>query len=152
MKLYTSYFAQLRKFPPNLIGLSTAVWNPKWRPMGKDKRGVICVDCPPFKPGRECEGLCQGPQICQEMHPENNPTHCAFLKAYKAQLDKLNIIKIQESLGKLGTQIAQDEGFTDVDFAFLVFETPTNPCSERWMIQKWFKEHGVPIEEWQPDN
>jgi hypothetical protein len=144
MKLYTSYFAQLRKFPPNLIGLSTAVWNPKWRPMGKDKRGVICIDCPPFKPGQSCEGLCTG--SCNPKHPQD----CAFLKAYKEQLDNLNIISIQESLGKLGTRIAQDEGFTDVDFAFLVFETPTNPCSERVAIQQYFKEHGINVQEWQP--
>ena len=142
MKIYTSYFAQLRKFPPNLIGLSTAVWNPKWRPMGKDKRGVICVDCPPFKPGSECDGLCNGK--CNPKHPSN----CAFLKAYKAQLDKLSLIKIQESLGKLATQIAQDEGFQDIDFAFLVYETPENPCSERIAIQKWFQEHGIKCEEW----
>ena len=143
MKIYTSYFAQLRKFPPNLVGLSTAVWNPKWRPMGKDKRGVICVDCPPFKPGRECEGLCEGK--CNPKHPED----CAFLKAYKAQLDKLNLTKIQDSLGKLAVQIALDEGFTDVNFAFLVYETPANPCSERGPIQQWFKEHQIKCEEWQ---
>lgn len=145
MKLYTSYFAQLRKFPPNLIGLSTAVWNPKWRPMGKDKRGVICVDCPPFKPGRECEGLCNG--SCNPKHPED----CAFLKAYKAQLDKLNLINIQNSLGKLATEIAQNEKLTDLDFAFLVYETPSNPCSERGPIQQWFKEHGIIINEWKSD-
>ena len=144
MKIYTSYFAQLRKFPPNLVGLSTAAWNPKWRPMGKDKRGVICVDCPPFKPGRECEGLCAG--ACNPKHPQD----CAFLKTYKAQLDKINLSSLQEKLGKLGKQIADDEGFTDVDFAFLVFETPTNPCSERVAIQQYFREHGISVEEWQP--
>lgn len=112
--------------------------------MGKDKRGVICVDCPPFKPGRECEGLCNG--SCNPKHPED----CAFLKAYKAQLDKLNLITIQNSLGKLATEIAQNEKLTDVNFAFLVYETPTNPCSERWAIQQWFKEHNIKIEEWQP--
>lgn len=144
MKIYTSYFAQLRKFPPNLVGLSTAIWNPKWRPMGKDKRGVICVDCPPFKPGRECEGLCRGQ--CNPKHPED----CAFLKTYKAQLDKINIAYMSESLGTLGTEIAKNEGFTDVDFAFLVYETPTNPCSERVAIQQYFKEHGIDIKEWQP--
>lgn len=144
MKLYTSYFAQLRKFPPNLVGLSTAHWNPKWRPMGKDKRGVICLDCPPFKPGIECDGLCNGK--CEPKHPED----CAFLKAYKAQLDKLNLIRIQDNLGRLAIEIAQNEGFKDIDFAFLVYETPTNPCSERVAIQQYFKEHGINIEEWQP--
>ena len=145
MKIYTSYFAQLRKFPPNLVGLSTAVWNPRWRPMGKDARGVICVDCPPFKPGHSCSGLCNGK--CDPKHPND----CEFLKAYKAQLDKLNVHSIQESLGKLATQIARDEGLQDIDFAFLVYETPWNPCSERIAIQQYFKEHGIKCEEWNPD-
>lgn len=145
MKLYTSYFAQLRKFPQNLVGLSTAHWNPKWRPMGKDKRGVICVDCPPFKPGRECNGLCEGK--CDPKHPQD----CAFLKTYKAQLDKISLTSIREHLEKLAAQIALDEGFEDVDFAFLVYETPSNPCSERVPIQQWFKEHNIECEEWQPN-
>ena len=145
MKIYTSYFAQLRNFPRNLIGLSTAHWNPKWRPMGKDKRGVICVDCPPFKPGRECAGLCNG--SCNPKHPED----CAFLKAYKAQLDKINIIGLQESLGRLATQISQDEKIKNLDFAFLVYETPQNPCSERGPIQQYFKEHKIKCEEWLPN-
>lgn len=145
MKIYTSYFAQLRKFPPNLVGLSTAVWNPKWRPMGKDARGVICVDCPPFKPGHSCSGLCNGK--CDPKHPSD----CEFLKTYKTQLDKINIRSIQESLGKLATQIARDEGLQDIDFAFLVYETPTNPCSERVAIQQYFKERGIKCEEWNPN-
>lgn len=145
MKIYTSYFSQLRKFPTNLVGLSTAAWNPKWRPMGKDKRGVICVDCPPMKPGHECEGLCAGK--CDPKHPQD----CAFLKTYKSQLDRINLTQFQNSLGKLATQIASDEGFNDVDFALLVYETPTNPCSERWPIQQWGKENGLNIQEWQPN-
>ena len=145
MKLYTSYFAQLRKFPTNLVGLSTAHWNPKWRPMGKDKRGVICVDCPPFKPGYECDGLCDGK--CNPKHPED----CAFLKTYETQLDKLSLINIQNSLSKLANQIGHDEKLNDIDFAFLVYETPENPCSERVVIQKWFKKHGIKCEEWKPN-
>ena len=36
----------------------------------------------------------------------------------------------------------------EVEFAFLVYETPQNPCSERTIIQKWFHENGIEIEEW----
>ena len=143
MKLYTSYFAQIRKFPTNLVGLSTAVWNPRWRPMGKDTRGVICVDCPPFKPGASCSGLCNGK--CDPKHPDD----CAFLKEYKAQLDKINIVNLQNSLGTLATRIAKDEGLKDIDFAFLVYETPWNPCSERAAIQQYFKENKIKCIEWQ---
>lgn len=145
MKLYTSYFAQLRNFPKNLVGLSTAHWNPKWRPMGKDTRGVICVDCPPFKPGYECDGLCNGK--CNPKHPED----CAFLKAYKEQLDKINLIQFQNSLGTLASKIAAQENLQDIDFALLVYETPSNPCSERVAIQQWGKEHGLYITEWTPE-
>lgn len=145
MKLYTSYWAQVRQFPTNLVGLSTTIWNPKWRPLGKDKRGVICIDCPPFKPGRECDGLCNGK--CEPKHPSD----CLFLKNYKAQLDRINLITIQNSLGHLASQICADEHLSDVDFAFLFYETPTNPCSERVMVQQWFKEHGIQIEEWHPN-
>jgi len=145
MKLYTSYFAQLRNFPKNLVGLSTAHWNPRWRPMGKDARGVICVDCPLFKPGHECDGLCNGK--CNPKHPED----CAFLKIYKAQLDKINPIQFQNSLGKLASKISAQEKLQNIDFALLVYETPSNPCSERVMIQQWGREHGIQIEEWYPN-
>lgn len=145
MRLYTSYWAMVRKFPKNLIGLNTTVFSPRWRPMGKDARGVICVDCPPFKPGYSCDGLCNGK--CNPKHPED----CLFLQNYKIQLDKINPTTIQNSLGKLATQICRDEHLPDVDFAFLFYEVPTNPCSERIMVQRWFKEHGYEIKEWNPD-
>jgi len=145
MKLYTSYWAQVRHFPTNLVGLSTCVWNPKWRPMGKDARGVICVDCPPFKPGRECDGLCNGK--CDPKHPAD----CLFLQNYKKQLDKVSLVTIQDSLGKLATQICADERLPEVDFAFLFYETPTNPCSERVVVQQWFRERNIKIEEWHPN-
>ena len=145
LKLYTSYWAQVRNFPRNLVGLSTTIWNPRWRKIGKDARGVICVDCPPFKPGHSCDGLCNGK--CNPKHPED----CLFLQNYKSQLDKINPITIQNSLGKLAAQICRDEHLSDVDFAFLFYEVPTNPCSERVMVQRWFKEHGYEIEEWHPN-
>lgn len=144
MKLYTSYFARVRKFPRNLVGLSTARFRPKYMTMGKDARGVICVDCPPFKPGRGCDGLCRGD--CDPKTPES----CLFLKFYKEQLDELNLTSVQASLGRLAAHISKQEKLPDIDFAFLFFETPDNPCSERHMVQQWFREHGVEIEEWQP--
>jgi hypothetical protein len=110
--------------------------------MGKDKRGVICVDCPPFKPGRECDGLCNG--NCNPKHPED----CAFLKTYKAQLDKINITQFQNSLGILASKIIEQEKISNIDFALIVYETPSNPCSERVAIQQWGKENNLKIEEW----
>ena len=142
MRLYTSYWAMVRFFPKNLVGLNTTVWPPKWRPLGKDKRDVIVLDCPPLKPGAECEGLCRG--TCEPKHPED----CKFLEVYYNQLTKIDINKFCNNLSRLHNQICKDEGYDDLDFALIVFETPTNKCSERWPLQKWLKNNGIEIEEW----
>ena len=142
MKIYTSYFAQLRNFPPNLVGLSTAVWNPKWLNPGRDKNGAIWLDIPPLKPGKECDGLCNGK--CAPKHPDS----CEFLKTYRKQLDKLDYKEIIQKLENLAAKISASEGFQEIDFAFLVYEKYDNPCSERTIIQQWFKDNGMEIEEW----
>ena len=84
MKLYTSYWAQVRNFPKNLIGLNTTIFPPKWRPLGQDARGIWVIDCPPLKPGTECDGLCNGK--CAPKHPQD----CSFLQIYSNQLNKID--------------------------------------------------------------
>ena len=142
MKFYTSYFAQMRNFPKNLIGLSTAVWNPKWLSKGRSQNGIIWLDVPPLKPGPECEGLCFGK--CEPKHPQN----CEFLKTYRAQLDKIDFKDFISKIEELRNEVCAGEKFEDIDIAFLVFEKYDNPCSERIVIQQWFKDNGMEIKEW----
>lgn len=125
MKIYISYFAQIRNFPPNLIGLSTAVWNPKWLREGRSQNGIIWLDIPPLKPDASCEGLCNNK--CKPKPPYD----CAFLCAYKRQLNVINFNEIITKLKYLREKICTSEGFQDVDFALLVYEKYDNPCSER---------------------
>lgn len=142
MKIYTSYFAQLRNFPPNLIGFSTAIWNPKWLLPGRDKNGAIWLDIPLLKPGPQCAGLCNGK--CSPKHPED----CAFLRTYREQLNQLDFNAFIKKIEQNTLRIAQAENLTDVAAALLVYETPTNPCSERKIIQEWFSDNGYKITEW----
>lgn len=144
MKLYTSYWAQVRNFPKNLIILNTTVWPPKWYgPLGyKDKNGVISIDCPPLKPGQSCAGLCNGK--CNPKHPED----CAFLKEYRKQLDNINIDAFIAKLFDLSYKIEKQEHLYTVNFAFVVFEKYDNPCSERWVIQQWLKDNNIEVTEW----
>ena len=121
MNIYTSYWAQVRNFPKNLVGLNTTVWPPKWRPLGQDKRGIWVLDCPPLKPGKECEGLCNGK--CDPKHPND----CAFLDIYHEQLMKINMDDFSEHLTNLYYKITEGENLDTIDFALIVFETPTNP-------------------------
>ena len=142
MKLYTSYWAQVRNFPKNLVGLNTTVWPPKWRPLGQDKSGIWVIDCPPLKPGAACEGLCRG--ACSPKHPED----CEFLKVYHKQLQDIDFSNFIRKLEHMKSIIEEGEYLENVNFAFIVFEAPTNLCSERGIIQSWFAENGTQIEEW----
>ena len=59
MKVYTSYFYKIRFFKPNMIPISTAIWDPKWYHQNQgsdhwfiDKNGVINgLRAPVFAPG-----------------------------------------------------------------------------------------------------
>lgn len=144
MKLYTSYWAQIRNFPPTLVGLNTTMWPPKWRPLGQDKRGVWVIDCPPFKPGLQCEGLCNGK--CSPKHPED----CEFLKTYRNQLDDIDVEEFLTKLEKLANKFKENEHLDEVDFALIVYEAPQNLCSERQSILEWGAFTGLEIHEWTP--
>ena len=146
MKLYTSYWAQVKNFPKNLVALSTVVWEPKWYKVGgMDKNGIISLRCPPLRPGKTCDGLCNGK--CNPKHPND----CTFLHEYHKQLDALDFDKFMQNLHTLHDKICKNEQLDDIDFAFIFFEKYDNPCSERWPVQDWFRAHGAKIEEWHPN-
>ena len=146
MKIYTSYWYQVRNFPRNLVGLNSTIWPPKYRPLGKDSPGVIVVDCPPLKPGAACEGLCDG--HCAIKHPHD----CKFLQVYRSQLDNINLEDFLTHLEKLAAAIKEGEGIEDeINFAIIVFEKPSNLCSERQAIWGWGGMCGLDIKEWQPN-
>lgn len=143
MNIYISYWAQVRNFPANLVGLNTTVFPPKWRPLGKDKRNVWVIDCPPLKPGSKCANLCNGQ--CEFKHPHN----CQFLQTYYSQLTQIDFASFLAHLKELNERISLGENLTNIDFALLVFETPSNLCSERWPLKRWFKTNGYDLPEWQ---
>lgn len=145
MKLYTTYYYQIRNFPRNLIGLSTAMYPPKYITLGqKDKRGVLVIDCPILKPGEACEGLCNG-----KCNPKPKyPSDCKFLDTYHTQLMEIDIDKFVKHLQSLHDKICAGEKLNDVDFAFIFFEKYDNPCSERWPLQAWLRYYNIEIQEW----
>lgn len=144
MKIYTSYFAQIRNFPKNLVALSTVIFEPKWYKIGDiDKNGVISLRCPPLIPNSSCAGLCEGK--CNPKQPEN----CAFLKAYKNQLNAIDFNNFVDHLLDLHARLLADfPDRKDFDFAFIFFEKFDNLCSERWPVQNWLRAHGIEVEEW----
>ena len=133
MKIYTSYFYQIRNFTPNIIPVSTAMSDPKWyRPPADkeyyiDKRGIIC-------------GLRYEPLIVQGYGSHECPCEnrhlapaCPCMQEYEQLLfslvDKEKTLKAFEFCCNK---------FNADTIALIVYETPTNPCSERWALQKFF--------------
>lgn len=150
MKIYTSYFYMIRFFKPNQIPLSTAVWPPRWFVQNGhqyyDKRRVLNgLIAEPFVPDERCQDLCRGLENCST----KDPNTCKFLQQYYKQLCELDFNSIMKRFENLGKAYSERNFLNDdVEFVLIFHETPKNPCSERWIVQKWFKENGYELEEY----
>lgn len=99
MKVLISYFYQIRFFKPNMIPLSTAMYDPKWfhKTQGKndifiDKNGVYNgLKIYPLVPKMYDENT-----DCSSGKCSNNPPHCQFLSNYRKQLDEINFNEFME--------------------------------------------------------
>ena len=138
IKIHTSYFYQIRNFTPNMIPVSTALSDPAWYrpPEGKeyyiDKRGIVCgLRYEPLIVQRECTMSCP----CEDRSAAPAcPTMLEYEAALNALVDKEKTLKAFEyCLNK----------FNADTIVLIVYETPTNPCSERWALQRFFN-----CEEW----
>ena len=133
MKIFTSYFYQIRNFKPNMIPVSTAMWDPKWYqpPEGQeyyiDKRGIVC-------------GLRYEPLIVQKYGTCGCPCEervgaaaCPTMLEYKDLL--YSLVNKEETLKAFEYCLNKFNADTIV---LIVYETPDNPCSERLALQEFF--------------
>ena len=143
VKLAISYFYQIRNFKPNMIPVSTALSDPQWYrpPTGKeyyvDKRGIII-------------GLRYEPLIIQKLLPCSCPCElhkkggasCNSMKIYKEGLEEfVDFNKTIKAFEFCANKFNADT------IVLIVYETPTNPCSERLSLIEYFNNHGVNCEE-----
>lgn len=150
MELKISYFYQIRNFPSHFIPVSTACWDPAWYHEGLgenhiflDKRGVINgLRALPLHPGKECEGLCLG-RPCLEI-----PEQCRFLKAYRQQLDKIDITILQQDFTLLKEKVKSYLNLKiEPVIVLIVYEAPDNPCGERQVLIDYFNSKSMNCEE-----
>ena len=151
MKVYTSYFYQIRFFKPWQIPISTAVWDPKWSHEGqgqdhiwKDKNGVwngIRLDL--LNPKRCNAGGCP----CKT----KDPGKCWFMKSYAQGLRGWNFSEIMQYLIQTAEYLQRLDGYLqEPEIMLIVHEAPDNPCSERVPLQEYFRENGIEVCEWSP--
>lgn len=156
MEIYTSYFYQLRFFKPYMIPLSTACSDPMWYHNGtrdkgvvfQDKRGVINgLRILPLVPDDTCSNLCRGKDNCEGADPES----CAFLHNYYKQLQNINFDDFMSNLESHVSKVCAVTGINrEPIIVIMVHEALTNPCSERVIIQRWFADNGIKVEELTP--
>ena len=159
IKVYTSYFYQIRNMRPEDLAFSTALGDPAWfhdftndkQYKFIDKRGVLNgLRAEPFCPRLDLrpEDECRGRTGCPHLEVDP-PWYCDFLLAYYNKLNKLDPQQIEQRFLKVGQawqEFCQEE--MDITYILLVHEAPTNPCSERVMLQRWLKENNLGGEEW----
>ena len=154
MKFKISYFYHVRNLTPNQVPVSTAMFDPKWFHNFKgnnhifvDKRGMINgLRIFTLAPDETCNGSCHGRDKCLMM-----PDSCDFLRQYRYQLFKLDFEKVIETLEQNVKYILEKnpkyDGKEEPECILMVYETPSNPCSERVALQEWFVFNGRVLEE-----
>lgn len=157
MKIYISYFYQLRFFPQNLIPISTATFDPKWfhdfngsKYVFADKRGVINgLRAPAFNLPYEIQEELENKKVACQKNCLQTPPNCAFMNAYRDYLNTLDFDNIMERIVKLANKAKETFGIKDdIDVVLMVHEATYVPCSERPILKEWFENHGVEITEW----
>ena len=129
----TSYFYQIRNFKEWMIPVSTALSDPDWfrAPEGKeyfyDKRGIVCgLRYEPLIVQRESTHICP----CDEPYlAPACPTMLEYEQLLNSLVDKEKTLKAFEYCCNK---------FNADTIALIVYEAPTNPCSERWALQRFF--------------
>lgn len=148
MKVRTSYFYQIRNFKPNMIPMSTAMYDPKWF---HDFKGTDYI----FQDKRNIlNGLRLLPIIVQEACPhicpceEKNLNSCHFISTYEQELNKIDFNKMIADMENFCNLYVKENNIKEEPIAVLmVYETPDNKCSERNSLIKLFNQHGIECRE-----
>lgn len=149
MKFYITYFYNVRFFSPNMLPLSTAMWDPKWYHdnlsqsyIFEDKNGVYngfrIEELNPYK----IEHVSCG-ESCNQV-----PGKCDFIQKYHDYIFSLDFNTIYQKIMDLAGGLKSQKNFRNLpDVCLLVHEKPANPCSERGVLIDWFRTNGIELEE-----
>ena len=139
-----TYFYNVRHLTKNQMPLSTAMFPPTWYAESNKSKafldnnlvinGLTIHEFVP-KSAEECPCI------------KKNPDECSFLKMYRKQLHELNFEKVIQSYQELARKISSITNIEIDEIVLLVYEKPTNVCSERVALKELFHENGQILEE-----
>lgn len=155
MKFCITYFYDVRYFTPDMIPVSTCHSDPKWFHGDSYNKNycflnennvMIGIREDSLSPSFEKLNM-REEDICSKgcIHISSDTT-CPFLMNYERCLDELDfeaLMKEFERVSEDVRKITHYEG--EPTIALLVYETESNPCSERKSLQRYFKKHGIDV-------
>ena len=164
MKVYISYFYQIRNFTPNMLPLSTAMYPPKWydRKDTKswiDNTGVVnglSIDefiFPKHLFNEELDDVDRCSNECG-FYPISDDEFkwCPFMKIYYNHLNSKNLFDILSRYESIIMHSFNTVLHVNIDtIVLIVHEPPERYCGERPVLKRYFAEHGIELEEWRPD-
>jgi len=163
--LYISYFYQIRNMTPNMLPISTAMWDPKWFHDGKgnnykyiDKNGVINGVrmenlTMPFSKWDELVKRNESCICCGTNNNFFNFGMCPFMQEYGKSIRTNNpdFQKFLDSCARYLEFLEKRFNLCLDTIVFIVYEDPSRICGERPMLQQWFVENGMGLKEWTSD-
>ncbi len=125
MKIYTTYFANLRKLPKEIVPIS------------------ICAKCPNDFKGVQYKKL--APKYGFFMEWKQNHDNDFYIEHFNEEVLKdLN----QETIVKELERIAGINGITKKDVALVCYEKPNDFC-HRHLVAKWLNRKGYIVKEYE---
>lgn len=153
MKLYTSYFAQIRNMPSTMLPMSTAMFPPKWFVEPKPEYWRNSSYYNGHRIYTDGKGRING-MVFDELVPKSAcecpcslrmPANCAFLRTYRRQLDAIDVEAFKAKCKAVAEQFNKN-------ICILFFEKPDNACSERVVFKQWCKDNCIEVEEFDKNN
>ena len=88
--------------------------------------------------------------ICQrDCSHKNEVPSCPFLISYRKYLETVDFKKLIAEFKRIAEDVKKINNYVgEPEIILLVYETPSNPCSERQPLIDYFEKHGIKIEEY----
>ena len=121
--IYTSYFANLKSLPDNIVPIS------------------ICGKAPDWYKGLQYKKL--APKYDFFMKWKENHDNDYYIKCFNEQV--LNQLNVEDVIHDLVGYLDPNE---DIDIALLCYEKPGDFC-HRHLVADWLNENGIECKEWE---
>ena len=160
MQIKITSFNNVRYFTENIIPISTAAsvgW-PWWLyKSDNQKLGDYYVNQNNVMIGIKEDAFSAGDfydkltEQCQKNCPYRiKAPHCQFMEAYYEHLNTFDFSKLLNEFNRIAEDVRKITQFKgEPIIVLLVYEAASCICAERPVLQRWFKDNGYELNEWE---